>query len=46
MWIDLMRTEDMSMNRIADTAASGAFAERVDDAVRAGAAAAREAREP
>jgi hypothetical protein len=35
----------MSMNHIAAIAASGAFAERVDDAVRASAAAAREARE-
>jgi hypothetical protein len=46
MCIDLMRAEDMSTNRIAAIAASGAFAERVDDAVRARTAAAREAREP
>jgi hypothetical protein len=44
--IDLKRVEEMSMNRIAVIAASGAFAERVDDAVRARTAAAREAREP
>lgn len=36
----------MSMNRIAVIAASGAFFERTDDAVRASAVAAHEAREP
>ena len=36
----------MSMNRIAVIAASGAFAERVYDALRAHTAAAREARKP
>jgi len=41
-----MRAEEISMIRISVIAASGAFAERVDDAVRAGTAAAREAREP
>jgi hypothetical protein len=40
-----MKTEEMSMNHIAAIAAAGAFAERVDDAVRARTAAAREARE-
>ena len=45
MCIDLMRAEEMSMNRIAVIAASGAFAERVDDAVRASTAAACEGRE-
>lgn len=46
MCIDLRKTYEMSMNRIAAIAASGAFAERADDAVRASAAAAREACEP
>jgi hypothetical protein len=46
MCIDLLRAEKMSMNRIAAIASSGAFAERVGDAVRARTAAAREAREP
>jgi hypothetical protein len=46
MCIDLMKTEEMSMNPIAAIAASGAFVERVDDGVRISAAAAREAREP
>jgi hypothetical protein len=41
-----MKPEEMSMNRIAAIAASGAFAERVDDAVRISTAAVREAREP
>ena len=45
MCIDLMRAEEISMNRIAFTATCGAFGERVDDAVRAGAAAVREARD-
>ena len=45
MCIDLKKTYEMSMNSIAASAASGAFAERVDDALRAGTAAAREARE-
>jgi len=44
--IDLKRVEEMSMNRIAVIAASGAFGERVADAVRARTTAAREAREP
>ena len=45
--IDLMRAEEMSMSRsIAIIAASGVFAEHVDDAVRASTAASREAREP
>ena len=44
--IDLRKTYEMSMNCTAVVAASGAFAERVDDAVRASSAAAREAREP
>lgn len=46
MCMDLTRTKEMSMNRIAVIAASGAFFERVGDAVRARTAAAREAREP
>ena len=45
MCIDLMKTEEMSVNHIAAIAASGALAERVDDAVRASTAAAREVRE-
>jgi hypothetical protein len=46
MCVDLKKTFEMSMNCIAAVAASGAFAERAGDAVRASTAAAREAREP
>ena len=46
MCIDLKKNFEMSMNCIAASAASSAFAERVDDALRASTAAAREAREP
>jgi hypothetical protein len=46
MCSDLMKTEEMPMNHIAAIAASRAFVERVDGAVRASSAAAREAREP
>jgi hypothetical protein len=43
---DLMRAEEMSLMHIAVIAASGAFAERDDDTVRARAAASGEARAP
>jgi hypothetical protein len=44
---DLMRTEDMSINRIVAIAVSSAAARRADDALRADTTpAAREARQP
>lgn len=46
MSIDRMKTEAMSMDPIAAIAGSGAFAERVEAAVRASTTVAREAREP
>jgi|HubBroStandDraft_2_1064218.scaffolds.fasta_scaffold137026_2 hypothetical protein len=46
MCIDLKKNFEMSMNCIAASAASGAFAEHVDDALPDSTAAAREAREP